>query len=94
MPYKRFNVQQMQVMVDRHGSDQNIADALGTTRQNIQHQRRALGIKPYRSSFSKRNVDVLKLRTAGWIVRELSVKFELSERQIKRIIKEGKSGND
>lgn len=84
----------MQLLVNRHGSDQNIATELGTTRQNIQFQRKALDIKPHNASITKRNMDILKLRKANWLMRELSERFKLSERQIRRIVNVGNNGND
>lgn len=91
MATKKFTIEQMQGMVNSYGSDQKIADAFGTTRQCIQQQRTALGIKPYRTTIDRRNKRVRQLRVANWLIRELAEKFKLSKRQIIRIIKEGGS---
>jgi len=91
MATKRFTVEQMQGMVNHYGSDQKIANSFGVTRQCIQQQRIALNVKPYKESVRRRNKKIVGLRGANWLIRELSVKFKLSERQIIRIVKEGKS---
>lgn len=95
MSSKRFSKEQMQLMVNRHGSDQKIADALGTTRQNIQQQRNNLDIDPYKKTvLRKRNADILRMRNNGWIISDIAHKFKLSERQIIRIIKRGNNENN
>jgi len=84
----KYNAEQMQNMVNRLGSDQKIADAVGLTRQSIQQQRKELGIKSYKQTvLIQRNERIKGFREKGWSVNDLSLKFKLSTRQIKRIIR-------
>jgi len=94
MASKRFTTNQMKTLVCKYGSDQKIADVLGVSRQNIQRQRKALEVNPYKRTINNRNSKIIRFRKAGWLIWELAEKFDLSQRQIIRILKEDNNENN
>jgi IS30 family transposase len=78
---------QLEYLLKLHGSDAAIARSLGVTRQAIQRCRRKYKVPANKNRLIERNNDIRFLSKKGYTIKELAMAHNLSQTQIRNILK-------
>lgn len=88
------NKNQLQFLIERHGSDSEIARSLGISRQAVQGFRRRYGVSHYYNKKRLRNHEIKELYKEGYTVIDIAKSMKLSRTQIYNILKKEVRKND